>query len=375
MKIDGSRVLVTGGAGLIGSHLADELVRLGCQVTVLDNLDPQTHPNGKPDWIHPKTRFLHGDVRRYADLKTALKGCDFVFHQAAFGGFTDELSLYMDSNSTGTARIFEVIVREKIPVKKVIVASSQAVYGEGLYRCETHGEFSPPMRGIRQLKHRIWEHLCPRCDSPMRPLRVGEEKSVQCETIYGISKYAEERITIGLGKRFGIPTVAMRYAVTFGPRQSIFNPYTGIVSIFSMQLLNEQAPVIFEDGEQTRDMLSVRDNVSANVFLAEHEGADYEVYNVATGRAVRVREVVELLAEKYGKHICANTPGEFRLGDVRHFVHDPSKIGALGWQSRYSLSESLDEYVTWIKSQRDLKNYFAMAHRRMRETRLVMTSD
>lgn len=368
----GKRVLVTGGAGLIGSHLVDLLLKEGHQVRVIDNLEPQTHLHGKPPWIPGDVDFIQGDMRSDADVKKALTHIDWVFHQAAFGGFTTALTQYIDVNATGTARIFETIREYKLPVEKIVAASSQAIYGEGLYECKTHGKVVPPMRLKAQLMESCWESVCPDCNQPMKPLLTPENSVINGETIYAISKLAEEKLTLGLGKLLGIPTVALRYAVTYGPRQSIFNPYTGVVSIFSTRLLNDKAPIIYEDGHQTRDFLFVEDNVRANLFLMEHPDSAHQVYNVGTGQPVEILGLVNTLATVYGKPIDAELPGSFRPGDVRHFVHDPAKLFALGWRPTVSLEAGIRRYVDWIAQEQDIKDYFDEAQAKLQQLQVVV---
>lgn len=366
------RVLVTGGAGLIGSHLVDLLLSQGHTVKVLDNLDSQTHLHGKPPWIPKDIEFIHGDMRSDADVLKALKNVDWVFHQAAFGGFTTALTQYMDVNATGTARIFETIRTHRLPIEKIVAASSQAIYGEGLYHCETHGEISPLMRLRDQLLRGEWETRCPQCQKPMLPLLTRENSVINGETIYATSKLAEERLTIGLGKLLEIPTVALRYAVTYGPRQSIFNPYTGVVSIFSTRLLNGKAPVIYEDGQQTRDFLYVEDNARANLFVMEHPETAYQVYNVGTQQPVKIQDLVNTLADIYDRSIQPELPGSFRPGDVRHFVHDATKLMSLGWKPTVSLAEGLKRYVSWIETQQDIRDYFDEAQKRLQELQVII---
>ncbi len=369
---NGKKTLVTGGAGLIGSHLVDSLVKKGADVVILDNLDKQTHPNGKPDWINKNAKFIHGDVSNYDDLKLALEGVEYVFHQAAFGGFTSELSKYIKSNAMGTALIFEVINNCNIPVKKIIAASSQAVYGEGTYESKNHGiQYPKLLRPVSQLTEGEWELKCEYDGTIMKPLNNNEEKPLYTETIYGISKLAEEKLILGLGRKFNIPTVALRYAVTYGPRQSIFNPYTGVCSIFSTQLLNDISPVIYEDGKQTRDFLYVADNVKANILVAESEEASMEVYNVGREIPVTINELADNLANAYNKEIQPNYTGDFRPGDVRHFVHDTTKIKKLGFEANYSLKEGIKLYAKWILNQGNVNEYFSQKFQTMKKDGIV----
>lgn len=372
MMLAGKNVLVTGGAGLVGSHLVDALVEGGANLTILDNLDAQTHPMGKPDWINPKARFIHGDCRKREDWLEALKGVEYVFHQAAFGGFTPHYSTYLDANASGTALMFEVIRDNKLPIKKIVVASSQAVYGESGYQNAAGEVYYPPvLRPIEQLREGRWEMEHPVSGAVLAPIANKEDRPLCTETIYGVSKMAEEKLSIGLGRTLEIPVVALRYAVTYGPRQSLFNPYTGVVSIFSTQLLNDIAPVVYEDGEQSRDFLYVADNVSANIAVMESDAANWRVFNVGRGEKVTVNRLVSTLARLYQKNLAPQLTGEFRPMDVRHFVHDASAIRALGWAPKVSLEEGLEKYVSWISTQENVKEYFSQARAGMRQSGIV----
>lgn len=373
MKVDGLNVLVTGGAGLIGSHLVDELLKKNCNVTILDNLEKQTHPNGKPEWIPKEVKFIHGDVRNLDVVTAALDGIDMVFHQAAFGGFTYEVSKYFDCNVTGTAKLLEGIRRKKMPIKKLIVASSQAIYGEGAYQCKVHGVIYPQMRRLASLKAKQWEHLCPSCNQILKPMLTSEEKPAMTLTPYGISKYAEERMAIGFGQTYAIPTVALRYGVTFGPRQSIFNPYTGVVSIFSTRLLNDLPPVVYEDGLQTRDFIYVRDVALANIFAAESECINYQAVNVSRGIGVKVNDLVHLLAQLYQKDIAPLAKGEFRPQDVRHLICSSGILEKLGFSWQTNFEEGLNYYVEWIRSQGEIEEYFSNAELALKESGVVQS--
>ena len=366
--------LVTGGAGLIGSHIVDALLKRGTSVRILDNLDAQTHPNGRPDWIPTDAEFVRGDVRDRDVLARVLEGVDEVFHQAAFGGFTNEISVYYDVNATGTARIFEVIAERGIDIRKVVAASSQAVYGEGLYICEEHGRVQPWMRTLERLAERRWEPPCPICGTDVRASVTPEDVDWNGETPYAVSKLAEERTVIGMGKRLDIPTVALRYAVTFGPRQSVFNPYTGIVSIFSTLLLNGTPAVVYEDGRQTRDFTFVTDIANANLLAMDDDRADGRVLNVGRGEAVTVVDLLEQLAAAYELPPAYTIPGEFRPGDVRHLVHDAGAIRGLGWEPQSSLEDGLEAVAEWIRRQGDVREYYTEALERLRLTGVVQSA-
>ena len=365
------RVLVTGGAGLIGSHLTDLLIQTGYDVTVLDFLEPQTHPNGKPAWVNPKARFIHGNILNEQDLKNTLQGVNFVFHQSAFVGFTEENSKYFEVNGCGTAQLFECIFKYKLPVQKVVVASSQAVYGEGAYICKKDGLQFPPVRSLEALKKKHWELTCEKCGYPLGPAFTSEEKRRDGESPYALSKELEERLALFCGKKFGVAVTALRYGVTYGPRQSVFNPYTGVVSIFSTRLLNDLAPLIYEDGNQSRDFVYVKDIARANLFAAEHPSTDGQVFNVGTGKPTEIAGLARILAGIYKKPIEPEICGKFRHGDVRHLVLDPSKLKKLGFTIETSLSEGLSHFAEWMESQGKVEDVFSKAYEKLKQNRVV----
>ncbi|MFY9579258.1 MAG: NAD-dependent epimerase/dehydratase family protein [Gaiellaceae bacterium] len=367
-------VLVTGGAGLIGSHIVDLVLERGQSVRILDNLDAQTHPNGRPAWIPAEAEFVEGDIRDRDVLTRVLDGVDEIYHQAAFGGFTTEISTYYDANSTGTARIFEVIGERGLPVRKLVAASSQAIYGEGMYVCSEHGDVQPEMRTLDRLVEQRWEPTCPICGRDVRPKLTTEDARWKGETPYAVSKLAEERTVIGLGKRLGIPTVALRYAVTFGPRQSVFNPYTGVVSVFSTLLLNDMPAVIYEDGAQTRDYIFVTDIARANLLAMEDGRADGRVFNVGRGEPVTVIELIEKLSGAYDREPNYHVAGDFRAGDVRHIVHDATQIRSLGWAPQVSLEDGLRRVAEWISGQGSLQEYYSEALEKLRERGVVQSA-
>lgn len=363
------RVLVTGGAGLIGSHIADLLLEKGYPVTLLDNLNPQTHPSGKPRWVNPAAEFLRGDVRCEEDVVKALRDVRYVVHQAAFGGFTEAVSEYFDVNVNGTARIFEVIRSRRLPVEKILVASSQAIYAEGAYRCPKDGLQYPPPR-VNAAAGR-WDIPCPVCAGPLEPVPTSESKPLAGETPYALSKEFEERFSLAAGRDMGIPVVALRYGVTYGPRQSVFNPYTGVVSIFSTRILNNLAPYLYEDGRQTRDFVFVEDVARANLLALEGPQIADVALNVGTGRPTAVGDLAADLAAVYGKKIAPEISGDFRSGDVRHIVLNPGKIKAFGFEPRVTLKEGLSRVAAWIASQGEIKEYFTEAYKRLRENRMI----
>jgi dTDP-L-rhamnose 4-epimerase len=371
-----ARILITGGAGFIGSHLVDLLrSERNAEVVILDNLEPQSH-RGHPPWLPADARFVQGDVRNPADLRTALDGVRFVFHLAAFGGFTDAASKYVDVNATGTIRLYETIREHRLPVEKVVVASSQGIYGEGAYAGSDGTLFlSVPFRSLSQLKRRQWEHLDLRTHEPLRPVPTSESKSADTYHIYAMAKLAAERSAITLGRQWGIPTCALRYSVTYGPRQSIYNPYTGVASIFSTQILNGIRPQVYEDGNQTRDFLYVEDNVRGNLFAMEHGESADRIFNLATGRATTIRELVVLLSELLGAPCEPRAPAYFRPTDVRHLVLDPAALAELGFRSRYSLREGLTRFVAWIREQPHVEDFFSGSLQGLIESGIVHVAD
>jgi dTDP-L-rhamnose 4-epimerase len=365
------KALVTGGAGLIGSHIVDLLLERGHAVRVLDNLEPSVHMEGKPRWVPAEVEFIHGDVRNMDDIERAVTGVDVIFHEAAYGGFAPELTKMTDVNATGIARIFEVIRTKGLSVKKIVTASSQAVYGEGQYACDRCGPCAPRPRSIEQLERGQWEVRCPTCGAETRGIPVSEQAPLKLNSLYALTKHFEERLTLALGLEWGIPAVALRYGLTYGPRQSIYNAYSGICSIFSTRLLNDLPPIIYEDGQQTRDFVFVEDVARANLLVMEREEANYEVFNVATGVGTTVMAFARSLRDAYRARVDPATPGEFRPIDYRHLVLDTAKIRALGWAPSVPLAEGVRRYAEWILSMPRPTEYFSRAEAILKQMRVV----
>jgi dTDP-L-rhamnose 4-epimerase len=365
------KALVTGGAGLIGSHIVDLLLRRGYAVRVLDNLEPSTHSEGRPNWVPDDVEFIHGDIRNLADVEKAVTGVDVICHQAAYGGFAPELTKMTDVNACGTARIFEVIRARSLDVRKIVTASSQAVYGEGRYFCPECGVGHPAPRGPAQLDIGDWDMHCPICGGPTSPMPIDEDSPLQLTSTYALTKYFEERLTLALGRDWGIPTVALRYALTYGPRQSVFNPYTGICSIFSTRLLNGLPPVIYEDGRQQRDFTFVTDVARANLLVLESDAANGRVFNVGSGIGTPIWDFACLLRDAYGVRVDPFISGDYRPTDVRHLIADNSRIAALGWQPLVALAEGVRRYTEWILSREHPTEYFSQAELTLRQLRVV----
>jgi len=365
------RALVTGGAGLIGSHVTDLLVRKGWKVRVLDNLEPNTHKRGKPAWINPSAEFVEGDLRNRDTITAALDKVDFVLHQAAYGGYMPEVAKFVEVNSLGTAQMLEVIRENKLPIKKIIVASSQAVYSEGAGECPEHGLVFPSVRPIEQMRKGDWEVHCPICGAITKSVPTPESAPVSGETVYGLTKVDQERLVLLWGKQIGIPTVALRYSCTYGPRQSIFNPYTGVIAIFCTRLLNNLSPILYEDGEQTRDFSFVEDIARANLLAAETDKLDGFPVNAGSGRGTSIREIAQHISDVLKIDIAPEVNGEFRPGEMRHLTSDTTRIRAAGYEPRVDLAIGIGRYLDWIRTQRDVRDYFSEAESILREKGIV----
>lgn len=368
------RVLVTGGAGFIGSHTVDLLLHEGYQVRVLDNLAEPVHRGGeKPPYIPGDVEFILGDVRSRDDLDRALRGVDCVFHLAAYQDYLPDFSTFFHVNSVGTALLYELIVARGHPVQKVVVASSQAIYGEGRYACPQDGPQYPPPRPLEQLMRGRWEVTCPRCGGNLQVVET-DESQVNPHNPYAISKHSQEMIALNLGRRYGIPSVAMRYSITQGPRQSFRNAYSGILRIFTLRLLAGEPPIAYEDGLQLRDYVYVGDVARANLLVLKDPRADYRAFNVGGGRSTSVVEYAALLARVTGNGATPEVTGEFRFGDTRHVISSIDRIVELGWKPRVALERVAREYVDWVMSQPGAKDHYAQADAVMRKVGTVRSA-
>jgi len=365
------RALVTGGAGLIGSHLVDELVWQGYDVRAYDVLEPLVHRAGKPDWLSPDAEFIAADVRDADALARALTGVDVVFHLAAYGGFFPELGKLCDVNITGTARLLETIRDRRIDVRKVVVASSQVVYREGTVRCERHGDLDPPERPLARLRAGQWNVPCPVCGDDTRSVATREDALTSAQTPYAVSKSAQERLALVWGTQTGIAVTALRYPCTYGPRQSIFNPYTGIIAIFCTRALCGKPPVLYEDGLQTRDLCFVEDIVRATEFAARADALDGRAVNVGSGNPVSVAAVARAVLDALDADLELEFAGDFRPGDMRALFTDPQVLAALGFRTRVPLADGIARYVEWIRGRGDLHDYFTAAQLHLRRSGLV----
>jgi dTDP-L-rhamnose 4-epimerase len=354
------RILVTGGAGFIGSHLVDALVAQGHTVRVLDALVPQVHGDGLqvPKYLPKGVEFVKGDVQDRDAWVRALQGIDVVFHQAAEVGVGQsmyEIVRYVSANTLGTAVMLELLATGDYPLEKLVVASSMSIYGEGAYACPSCGPVSPRLRPIEQLLERDWEMRCPHCGLVAKPVPTTEEKPLHPTSIYAISKRDQEEMCLTVGRAYGIPTIALRYFNAYGPRQALSNPYTGVAAIFSSRLLNGHAPLIFEDGAQSRDFVHVQDIVRANLLAMECTQADYEVFNIGTGRQLTIADVARALAKGMGVDIEPQIVAKFREGDIRHCYADISKAGRLlGYEPTVAFEDGIADLVQWAGAQQSV---------------------
>jgi len=371
-------ILVTGGAGFIGSHLVDALVKRGHRVRVFDNLEPQVHgplrEQGRwPDYSSPEAEYLLGDVRDREALRQAMQGMDVIFHQAAMVGVGQsmyEIERYVDVNIRGTAVLLDILANDtsvRHRGRKVVVASSMSIYGEGKYECPVHGVVYPQLRSNEQLVAKHWELHCPvregvrarsiaqPCNQLLKPLPTDEDKPLYATSIYAISKKAPEEMCLTVGRAYRIPTVALRYFNVYGPRLS--NPYTGVAAIFSNRLLNGKPPVIFEDGLQSRDFVHVSDIVQANLLAMEQEGMDYGSFNVGTGHSLTILEVANALGRHWVGGQASEIVQKFRAGDIRHCYPDINRLRKFGYTSGVRFEDGALELITWVRRQSAMDNF------------------
>jgi dTDP-L-rhamnose 4-epimerase len=349
------RVLITGGAGFIGSHLADELLEHGYQVRALDNLSDQVHgpESGRPGYLNPDVELIEGDVRDPEAVRKALDGVDAVYHYAARVGVGQsmyEIEKYTSVNNLGTAVLLEALIEK--PVRRLVVASSMSIYGEGLY---VDGEGRPVLgqeRGLDRLKAHDWEVRDDQ-GQPLTPVPTPESKTPCLSSVYALSKYDQERMCLMVGRAYSIPTVALRFFNVYGTRQALSNPYTGVLAIFASRLLNGNPPLIFEDGYQMRDFVHVSDIARASRLALEVESARDQVLNVGSGRQYTVREIARAMAEVLGrKDVEPEVTGKYRVGDIRHCFADITMARrVLGYEPQMPLERGLIELSSWLEGQ------------------------
>jgi dTDP-L-rhamnose 4-epimerase len=344
------RILVTGGCGFIGSHLVDGLVQAQHEVRVLDSLEYQVHEGRLPGYLNPSAEYIFSDIRDEDTLRRAIADIDVIFHHVAAVGVGQsmyEIKKYTEVNVMGTAKLLELLVNRSHNVSRLIVASSMSVYGEGAYLCSACGPVNPRLRIQEQLKNGDWEMKCPRCRRETRPLPTSEEKQLFPSSVYAITKRDQEEMCLAIGRAYELPTVALRYFNVYGPRQSLNNPYTGVAAIFSTRIKNDKPPLVFEDGLQSRDFIDIRDVVRANLLAIEKKEADYEMFNVGTGKPTTILDIARLLIKLYGKKLEPKIMNKYRIGDIRHCYADISKIRKLGFEPEIDLEQGMRELVAW----------------------------
>jgi dTDP-L-rhamnose 4-epimerase len=364
------RILVTGGAGFIGSHTCDRLVELGHDVTVLDALTAPVHRDGVPNYVTHGAELIVGDVRDRDLLAGLLRRADAVYHFAAYQDYLTDFARFSDVNVTATALIYEIAVAEKLDLQRVVVASSQAAMGEGLYRCPEHGEQTPDMRAESSLSKSQWELSCPVCGGALELMQTPERIS-NPQNAYGMSKYAQEMLAINLGRRYGVPTVALRYSIVQGPRQSVYNAYSGACRIFCLQYMLGGAPVLYEDGRAVRDYVNIHDVVAANELALTAEGAVNRVLNVGGGTPYTTEEFAHVVRKHFGSDEAPLITGEYRFGDTRHIISDIEALRGLGWTPTRSPADSVSEYAAWLEGKSDLDQILAVADQKMRSLGVV----
>jgi dTDP-L-rhamnose 4-epimerase len=370
-----TNVLVTGGAGFVGSHVVDHLVEKGYDVTVVDNLTDQVHED-EPEYLNGDAEYVWGDVRDRELMTGLLEDADVLNHQASAVGVGQsmyEIEMYVEVNTLATARILDIIVDEEIALEKMVVASSMSIYGEGEYYCpDCESVRHPSLRDDEQMANAEWEHACSECGTVLEPKPTPEPKPRDSTSIYAITKKDQEEMMLSIGRAYDIPTVALRYFNIFGSRQALDNPYTGVCAIFSSRIKNDNPPLVFENGEQTRDFVHVSDIARANRLAMESEAENVAV-NVGTGTPTSINEVAQTLIDLYSKadELDPEIADDYRQGDIRHCYADPTKASEeLEFEAEVGFEEGIHELVEWGREQ-DAEDNFEQAHEELEEKGLV----
>jgi dTDP-L-rhamnose 4-epimerase len=349
-------IVITGGGGFVGSHLADSLLEQGHHVRILDDLTPQVHGEGRPQYLSPDVELMVGDIRDPKRIREALAGIDVIFHFAATVGVGQsmyEISRYMSVNTQGTAELLQALLEAKRKPEKLIVASSMSIYGEGRYVClKCSRQAAPPLRPVEQLKAGQWDLHCTTCGGVLKPRPTNENKPSEINSIYALSKRDQEELCLIYGRTYGLPVTALRFFNIYGTRQALSNPYTGVAAIFAARLINGLLPLVFEDGEQMRDFVSVHDIVRANILAMHRPESDGEVINIGSGKPISIRQVAELLARSLGKQVKPLITQKYRAGDIRHCYADLSKARTLlGYEPLVTHEEGFRELADWLQAQ------------------------
>ncbi len=364
-------VLVAGGAGFIGSHLVDALIAKGYSVRVLDNLSPPAHNGKLPVWFNKQAEFVRGDVRKSSDWLKCLKGVDYVFHLAAYMDYHPDFSKFFDTNTRSTALLYEIAVQKKLPIKKIIVAASQSVYGEGKYHCTKHGIFYAKPRSETQLKKHKWDIVCPQDKSVAKILPELETDELWPQIPYAISKAASEKLCITLGRAYGIPSVSVRYSIVQGSRQSFRHFYSGALKDFSIRALAGLPIRMQEDGQQIRDFVNVHDVVNAHLAIMRNSKADYQIFNIGSGESTRVMELAKMVSKVTEAPFEPELRGEFRINSPRNSVMSIDRLKKLGWRPEYKLEDSVKEYVEWARDYPEAIDYWKKTYQTMEKQNII----
>lgn len=367
-------ILITGGAGFIGSFLADKLIKEGYSIRIFDNLEEQVHQNRLPTYLNKKAEFIKGDVRDCQAFKDSLENIDAIFHLAAAIGVQQsqyQIKRFVDVNMGGMGNLLDIVINQKSKVKKIVLMASMTSYGEGVYFCEKCGKVKPPLRNYRYMEKKDWEMHCPFCHSYVKPIATNEETSLSGNSIYALTKKMQEEMLFNIGKTYDIPVVSLRGFNIYGPRQSISNPYTGVTAIFISRLKNNKSPILYEDGLQTRDFVSVYDAVEALFLALIKKEANYRVINIGSGKATTIKELAYLLARLLGKKIDPKITGKSRKNDIRHCFADITKAKKLlAWKPKVSLREGLKNLIKWADKE-EAKDLFDKAEEELRKRKII----
>jgi dTDP-L-rhamnose 4-epimerase len=365
------KILVTGGAGFIGSHITDSLIDRGYEVTVLDNLSGTEKKI--PEYMNKRAKFIHGDIRALDSLETLVSSHEAIFHEAASVGIAQsnyQISDFVDNNCLGTAKLLQAIVDSKIK-PKLILSCSNTTYGEGYYSCHEHGIFHPEIRTSEQIEKFGFQPVCLQCKKAAKPVPTPELAELKCNSIYALTKKFQEESSIMLGRFYNFPVVLLKYFNVFGPRQSLSNPYTGVSAIFMNRIKSGNIPIIYEDGQQTRDFISVHDVVRANILALEKSEADYQIFNIGSGIPLTIKSLAEKIFRLHGKEPMMEINYKFRKGDIRHCISDISKANSiLGWSPKISFDRGLSEIYEWAKMQ-ESRDDFNKANQELKEKGLI----
>ena len=361
-------VVVAGGAGFIGTNVVNHLIKHGYPVRVMDLLLPPSHNGKLPTWFNKRAQFIKGDVRKRGDWERALKGASYVIHLAVYADVHPEYSVFIDTNVKSVALLYEVIEAKRLPIKKVLLASSQSVYGEGHFRCARHGVFLARPRSNRDLERGRWEVFCPRDGKVAKPVAEHESDALYPITLYGVTKLAVEKTALLLGKNLGIPTVLFRYSIVHGPFQSFRNFYSGALRAFAVQGLGGVKIETQEDGGQLRDFVHADDVAEAHRIVLGNPEADFQVFNVGSGATTRIRDLAKLVALETKSPHKFFSGGTYRKLTPRHSVMDISKLKKLGWKPKKNIKDNVRDYVAWVKNYPEAVRYMEETYRNMAKT-------